>query len=123
MEIRRSARIAAAESAKTANFQQQQDLWVNNNNNYVRPRRQNGKIIYCGNEDVDAEVEERKAKPIVLQRHEQTSIFINFIVHGIMKYEINDPKAREMKGKTMHFLQLTFAFVLIKSILWYFKVL
>lgn len=70
----------------------------------------------------------KKPKPkqdqaVFYQKHDQTSLFINFIVHGIMKYEMNDPKAREIKEKTLHFIQLTFAFVLIKIIFWYFKVL
>jgi hypothetical protein len=65
------------------------------------------------------EPRQKKIEGVVYQKHDQTYLFINFIVHGLMKYEINDPKADEMREKTTAFLQLAVFFVLIKSVLWY----
>lgn len=105
MEVRRSARIANKQAKKG-------DPWVLPDK--VRLQRRNGVIVRCDDE---------KEESVVSQKHQQTSLFINFIVHGVMKYEINDPKARDMKQKAILFLQLTVAFLLIKCFFWCFGVL
>jgi hypothetical protein len=114
MEVRRSARIAAAKQARAQEAQETQNpsnLSVKNNHKLLRSRHD--VILNVNNET-------KMPKAFVYQKHDQTFLFINFIVHGLMKYEIHDPKAKEMKEKTSAFLQLTGFFVLIKCILWYF---
>lgn len=98
MEVRRSPRLAAKMLPKERPIVPSLELYKSINNKKTHSKQ---------------------AQNTVYQKHDQTFLFINFIVHGLMKYEMNDPKAEEMKEKTATFLQLTVFFVLIKCVLWY----
>lgn len=105
MEVRRSARLAAKRAAVAENlFEPKPKL-----------ERRNGKILHT---------EEDVPPMIMLKQHmDNHSPFVNFVVHGLMKYEITDPKAEGVKDKTQLFVQITFFFIAIKVILYHYGLL
>lgn len=105
MEVRRSTRLAAKRAS--THFEEPKP----------KLEQRNGKILHDdGDDDVPPMI---MLKPL-LDNH---SPFVNFVVHGLMKYKITDSNAEAVKKRVTDFYQMFIFFAAIKFVFWYLNVL
>ncbi len=107
MELRRSVRLAAKRDS--------QNVPVSVN------KTVNG-TIYNNNQKVLRTAPES----LTLKKNKESSFseqYVNFVVYGLFKMDIEDPKAEGLKKRVGDFLLLFMFFCAIKFVFWYLDVL